>query len=224
MTSDAPVPSNGVPAPVSGSRLLGRLRAAIRLRHYSLRTERAYEQWVRRYVRFHGNRHPRELNAAHVTAFLSSLASDRNVAAATQNQALAAILFLYKEVLGLELPWLEGIARAKRPRRLPVVLTRQETAAVFERMQGTHALMARLMYGTGMRLMECLRLRVKDVELTRREVVVREPKGGRDRITVFPASLVEASPPTPCVIPSPPISWKRATTFAPSRSCWDTRT
>jgi integron integrase len=128
----------------------------------------------------------------HVTAFLSALATDRKVAASTQNQALSALLFLYKEVLAVELPWLDGVARAKRPRRLPVVLTRAEAHALLARMEGTHALMARLMYGTGMRLMECLQLRVKDVELERHEVVVRQGKGAKDRITMLPKSLVDA--------------------------------
>ena len=170
--------------------LLGQLRAQIRLRHYSLNTEQAYVHWVRRYLRFHGHRHPREMGAEALTSFLSSLAIGRGVAASTQNQALSALLLLYKEVLLVDLPWLEGIQRAKRPRRLPVVLTRGETRAILVRMEGTHGLMARLLYGTGMRLMECLRLRVKDVELERREIVVREGKGARDRMTVLPASLV----------------------------------
>ncbi|MGE0356207.1 MAG: integron integrase [Burkholderiales bacterium] len=171
--------------------LLGQLRLQVRLRHYSVRTEEAYLYWVRRYLRFHGRRHPREMGPAELKAFLSSLADGRGVAASTQNQALAALLFLYKEVLGADLPWLEGIRRAKRPRRLPVVLTREEARALLDCMEGTHALMARLLYGTGIRLRECLRLRVKDVELDRREVLVREGKGGGDRVTVLPSSLVE---------------------------------
>src|SRR5262249_53666325 len=125
--------------------------------------------WVRRYIRYHGHRHPRELGPSQVSAFLSSLATERKVAAATQNQALAALLFLYKEVLGMDLPWLGDIARAKRPRRLPVVLTHAEAHALLGHMEGVHGLMARLMYGTGMRLMECLQLRVKDVDLARHE-------------------------------------------------------
>ncbi|HRE14165.1 MAG TPA: integron integrase [Usitatibacteraceae bacterium] len=172
--------------------LLGQLRAQIRVRHYSLRTEEAYVHWTRRYLRFHAHRHPRELGADAMKAFLSSLAEGRGVAASTQNQALSALLFLYKEVLGMELPWLDGIKKAKRPRRLPVVLTRDEARALLDRMEGTHALMARLLYGTGMRLGECLQLRVKDVELERREVMIREGKGGRDRVTVLPSTLVGA--------------------------------
>jgi integron integrase len=176
------------PAP----RLLAALRERIRTLHYSLRTERAYEQWVRRFIRFHGMRHPRELGAPHVVAFLSSLANQRNVAASTQNQALAAVLFLYRQVLGMELPWMEEVDRAKRPKRLPVVLTRDEATRLLDAMSGIHQLMARLMYGTGMRITECLALRVKDVDLARREIVIRHGKGGRDRITMLPASLVDA--------------------------------
>lgn len=170
------------------------MREAIRTRHYSLRTEKAYCDWVRRYVRFHGLRHPGQLGGEHVAAFLSFLANDRHVSASTQNQALAAVLFLYREVLQQDLPWLEGVVRAKRPRRLPVVLTRAEVDALLAQMEGVHALMARLMYGTGMRLMECLRLRVKDIDIARREVIVRQGKGRKDRITMFPTSLREAVP------------------------------
>jgi integron integrase len=179
------------PAPLNPRTLLGQLKAQIRTRHYSLRTEEAYLYWTRQFLRFHDHRHPREMGPVEVRAFLTSLATERNVAASTQNQALSALLFLYKDVLGVELPWLEGIQRAKRPRRLPVVLTRQEAHALLARMEGTHALIARLLYGTGMRLRECLRLRVKDVELVRHEVAVREAKGGRDRLTVLPSSLAE---------------------------------
>src|SRR5665213_78490 len=191
MTNDAPSPANPSHGEAMESTLLQRLRDRIRYRHYSLRTEHAYGEWVRRYLRYHGRRHPRELGAEHVTAYLSSLATVRHVAASTQNQALAAILFLYREVLGIDLPWMQGIARAKKPRRLPVVLTRLEVQALLASMQGTHALMAKLMYGTGMRLMECLGLRVKDIELARHEVMVRQGKGGKDRVTMLPVSLVE---------------------------------
>ena len=170
--------------------LLGQVKAQIRVRHYSLRTEEAYVHWTRRYLRFNKHRHPRELGAEELKSFLSSLADGGGVAASTQNQALSALLFLYKEVLGLELPWLDGIRRAKRPRRLPVVLTREEARQLLARMDGTHALMARLLYGTGMRLGECLQLRVKDVDLVRREIVIREGKGARDRVTVLPSTLV----------------------------------
>jgi integron integrase len=149
----------------------------------------AYAYWVRRYVRHHGGRHPRELGPEDLKEFLSALAERHQVAASTQNQALAALLFLYKEVLGMQLPWLDGIRKAKRPRRLPVVLTREEVRSLLARMEGTHALMARLLYGTGMRLREMIKLRVKDVELSRLEIVIREAKGGKDRMTVFPSTL-----------------------------------
>src|SRR5512134_1043840 len=171
--------------------LLQAVRESVRARHYSLRTERAYILWVRRFVLFHGRRSPRELGAADVTAFLSSLATRGHVAASTQNQALAAILFLYREVLGLDLPWLGEIVRAKRPRRIPTVLTVGEVERLLARMRGVTALMARLMYGSGLRISECLALRVKDVDLERREVVVRAGKGGKDRMTMLPGSLVE---------------------------------
>jgi integron integrase len=171
--------------------LLDAVRDAIRIRHYSLRTERAYVLWIRRYVAFHRRRHPGELGAEHVTSFLSSLANVGNVAAATQNQALAALLFLYRDVLGVELPWLDNVVRAKKPRRLPTVLTQSEVRRLLDTIEGLHGLMARLMYGTGMRISECLALRVKDLDLTRREIVVREGKGGRDRVTMLPAALVD---------------------------------
>ncbi len=179
------------PAKPDPRTLLGQLKAQIRVRHYSLRTEQAYVYWTRRYLRYHHHRHPRELGAEQLKAFLSSLVSEGNVAASTQNQALSALLFLYKSVLDLDLPWLDGIQKAKRPRRLPVVLTREESRALLARMEGTHELMARLLYGTGMRLRECLRLRVKDVDLDRREVLIREGKGARDRVTVLPSVLVD---------------------------------
>lgn len=173
-------------------RLLDQLRDRIRLKHYSLRTERAYAQWVRRYIYFHGKRHPAEMGRAEVEAFLTSLAVDRNVAASTQTQALSALLFLYKEVLGLELPWLSEVTRAKRPARLPTVLTRDEVNQVFKHVDDPLMdLIVRLLYGSGMRLLEGLRLRVKDVDFERREITVREGKGGKDRVTVLPGSLVE---------------------------------
>ena len=171
--------------------VLQALRDRIRFRHYSLRTERAYLDWARRFIAFHGRRHPREMGAAEVTAFLASLANEGRVAASTQNQAQAAILFLYKETLGIELPWLDGVPRAKRSPKLPTVLTRAEISRLLEQMSGVEGLIARMQYGTGVRLMECLRLRVKDVELERREIVVREGKGGKDRMTMLPASLVD---------------------------------
>ena len=176
----------------SEPRLLDRLRGAIQRRHYSRRTEEAYVHWTRRYIYFHGKRHPSELGEAAVTAFLNHLASDRKVAASTQNQALSALLFLYKEALGMELDWLDGLVRAKRPQRLPVVLTKSEVGNLLQGLDGTPRLMAELLYGTGMRLMECLRLRVKDVDFGYRQVLIRDGKGEKDRITMLPQSLVES--------------------------------
>ena len=173
-------------------RLLDRVREKIRLKHYSIRTEQAYTDWIRRFVLFHGKRHPRELGALEVEQFLSHLASVRNVAAPTQNQAKSALLFLYKEVLGSALPWLDDIESARTPSRLPVVLTRAEVAQILGKLAGIHALVGRLLYGTGMRLLEGLRLRVKDIEFARREIVVRDGKGAKDRITMLPSGLAPA--------------------------------
>ncbi len=177
--------------PPPGPRLLDTVRAAIRTRHFSRRTEKAYVAWIRRYVLHHGKRHPRELGAAEVSAFLSHLAVDRAVSASTQNQALAALLFLYREVLGVDLPWLDDLVRAKKPARLPTVLTRGEVAAVLANLNGVAWLVAALLYGSGLRLLEALRLRVKDVDLERREVTVRDGKGGRDRVSMLPNTLLE---------------------------------
>lgn len=178
-------PSPG-PAP---PRLLDQLRNRIRVKHYSLRTEKVYVDWARRYIVFHARRHPRDLGAAHVEAFLSYLAVTRHVSASTQNQAKAALLFLYKEVL-VELPWLDEIVQAKVSRRLPVVLTTRETKALLDGLHGTQWLVASLLYGTGMRVLEGLRLRVKDVDFERRAIVVREGKGGKDRVTLLPENLI----------------------------------
>ena len=167
-------------------KLLDRLRDKIRLKHYSIRTEEAYAQWVKRFILFHGKRHPRELGGPEVEAFLSHLATEGKVAASTQNQARSAILFLYKEVLETELPWLSNVEQARKPRRLPVVLTEEEVRALLGQLQGLHWLVASLMYGAGLRLMEALRLRVKDVDFRRREIVVREGKGFKDRVTMLP--------------------------------------
>ena len=186
-----PQPPRFRPAPPPPApRLLDEMRERIRLRHYSLRTERTYTRWVARFIRHQGMRHPREMHAGHVTDFLSSLANRGNVAAATQNQALAAILFLYREVLGMQLDWMDEVVRAKRPKRLPTVLHRDEVKAILDRMEGLHALVARLMYGTGMRVTECISLRIKDVDLARRQITVRQGKGGRDRVTMVPESLI----------------------------------
>jgi integron integrase len=190
--SDSAATASAALQPVSPapSPLLERVREAIRLRHYRLGTERAYVYWIRRYILFHGKRHPAAMGADEITSFLSHLANEDNVAAATQSQALAALLFLYGAVLGMELPWLDQIVRAKRPRRLPTVLDKSEVQRVLGRMQGEHALMAQLMYGTGMRIGECVALRVKDVHLERREIIVRDGKGGKDRVTMLPERLL----------------------------------
>ena len=157
-----------------------------------MRTESAYVDWIRRFIVFHGKRHPRELGAAEVTAFLSHLAVERSVAAATQGQAKSALLFLYRSVLGLQLPWLDDIVAAKPTRRLPVVLTPLEVRTLLAEMSGSTGLLASLLYGSGMRLLEGLRLRVKDVEFTRREIVVRDGKDAKDRVTVLPENLIPA--------------------------------
>ena len=170
-------------------RLLTRVRDRIRYKHYSIRTEQAYVDWIKRFIYFHDKRHPSELGVAEVEAFLTDLAVSRHVAAATQNQAKSAILFLYKEVIGADLPWLSGIESAKRPARLPTVLTTAEVRRVLRRLRGTHGLIGRLLYGSGMRIMEALRLRVKDIDFSRREIVVRDGKGGKDRITMLPNGL-----------------------------------
>ena len=170
--------------------LLNELRAALRMRHYSLRTEESYVQWARRFVAFHGRRHPLELGAREVSAFLSDLATERHVSPSTQNQAKAAILFLYRDVLDHDLPWLNEIVQAKRPPRLPVVLTQVEITRLLESMKSVTGLIAALLYGTGMRLLEGLRLRVKDIDIARRQIIVREGKGAKDRVTVLPENLV----------------------------------
>jgi integron integrase len=174
----------------SSPRLLDQVRGKIRLKHYSLRTEQTYVDWIKRFIHFHGKRHPRELGAAEVEAFLTHLAVVGKVAASTQNQAKSALLFLYREVLGTELPWLDNVDQAKAPKRLPVVLTQAEVHDLLTRLHGTHWLVASLLYGTGMRLMEGLRLRVKDVEFSRHEILVREGKGFKDRVTMLPTALV----------------------------------
>jgi len=170
-------------------KLLERVRAAIRARHYSRRTELAYVSWIRRFIVASGKRDPLDMGATEITAFLTSLAVDRRVAPSTQNQALSAILFLYREVLALELPWLEDVVRAKQPHHIPVVLSRAEVRAVLGRMTGTPAVMAALLYGSGLRLLECCRLRVQDVDFARYEIVVRGGKGARDRRTMLPARI-----------------------------------
>ena len=174
----------------TGPRLLDQVRARIRFKHYSLRTEQAYVDWIKRFIRFHGNRHPSELSASDVEEFLTHLASELKVAASTQNQAQSALLFLYRQVLVRELPWLDGVVRAKAPTRLPTVLTRSEAARLLNGFGGNHRLLAELLYGTGMRILEAVRLRVKDMDLERREIVVRDGKGAKDRVTMLPDRLV----------------------------------
>ena len=172
-------------------RLLDQIRARCRLRHYSIRTERAYVSWARRFILANGRRHPRDMGVAEVEAFLSTLATRDDVAASTQNQALSALLFLYREVLGMELPWMESVVRAKRPQKVPVVLSHDEVARLLAVLDGQPWLMAALLYGAGIRLMECVRLRVQDVDFGRREILVRNGKGGKDRRVPLPQRLHE---------------------------------
>ena len=170
-------------------KLLDQVRDRIRAKHYSIRTEKLYVQWIKRFILFHGKRHPLEMGAMEVEAFLTHLAVEGHVSASTQNQALSALLFLYKDVLLVDLPWLDNVVRAKQPQRLPSVLTRTEVGAVLTRMSGVYGLMANLLYGTGMRLMECVRLRVQDVDFERGEILIRDGTGAKDRITLLPQSL-----------------------------------
>jgi len=178
-------------AQAANPRLLEQVRTAIRRRHYSYRTEQAYIHWIKRFIYFHGVRHPFEMGEAEVTAFLNSLVGGRGVAAATQNQALSSILFLYKEVLGRPLDWLDGLTRAKRPARVPTVLTSAEVQGLLASLDGMKWLMASLLYGAGLRLRECLQLRVKDIDFEYRQIIVCDGKGGRDRVTMLPAAVVE---------------------------------
>jgi len=171
-------------------RLLDQVRGKIRLKHYSIRTEQAYLDWIKRFICHFGKRHPNEMGASEVEVFLTWLAVEGKVAASTQNQAKSALLFLYREVLGADLPWLENVEQAKTPKRLPVVLTQAEVQTLLSGLSGTHWLVASLLYGAGMRLMEALRLRVKDVELSRKEILIRDGKGAKDRVTMLPAALV----------------------------------
>ena len=181
-----------MPAPTARPpKLLDRLRHACRVRHFSLRTEDAYAAWAERFIRFHGIRHPETMAEPEVNAFLTHLAVDRNVAASTQNQALAALLFLYEYVLDRPLDRVVGVVRANRPKRLPVVLTRGEVRRVLDELDGTYRLIAELLYGSGLRLIECLRLRVKDLDFERGEITVREGKGNKDRVTMLPAAVRE---------------------------------
>lgn len=184
----AQVPPRGGRTP----RLLDQVRDCCRVRHYSIRTERAYVGWIRRYILANDKRHPRDMGGVEVTAFLTWLATHGRVAASTQNQALSALLFLYRVVLSIELPWMDDVVRAKRPARVPVVLSREEVHRVLAALEGTYWLMAGLLYGSGMRLMECLRLRVKDVDFARNEITVRQSKGSKDRRVPLPGTLCDA--------------------------------
>ncbi|MEO6925613.1 MAG: integron integrase [Rhodanobacter sp.] len=177
----------GTPSP----RLLDEVRRVLRLKHYSVRTEAVYVQWIRRFIMANDKRHPRDMGEIEVEGFLSHLAVEGKVAASTQNQALSALLFLYKQVLGLELAWIDGVVRAKRSLHVPTVLSREEIVNVLGRMDGRPWLLASLLYGTGMRLMEGLRLRIKDVDFGRKEITVRDGKGGKDRRTMLPQTLIE---------------------------------
>jgi integron integrase len=185
-------PSLPAPTPVSKPKLLDQVRDAIRLRHYSIRTEQVYTNWIKRFILFHHKRHPAEMAEPEVTEFLTYLARVGNVAASTQNQALSALLFLYKEVLKLEIGWLGNVERAKRPPKLPVVLSVAEVRRIFARLRGMEKLMAGLLYGSGLRLMECVRLRVKDIDFAYAQITVRDGKGGKDRVSMLPVNLTGA--------------------------------
>ena len=186
------------PAPMASApssakpKLLDQVRQAIRTRHYSYMTEKAYVGWIKRFIFFHNKRHPAQMAEAEIAQFLSSLACDSHVSASTQNQALNALLFLYHEVLGKEIGYIAGVIRAKRPSRLPVVLTRQEVKTVLSLLCGTDWIMATLLYGAGLRLMECMRLRVKDIDFSCNQITVRSGRGDKDRPTMLPTSVKES--------------------------------
>ncbi len=188
MTADNGNP--GMAAATPKPRLLQQVRDSIRRKHYSPRTEESYLHWIRRFVYFHGKRHPAELGEAGVTAFLNHLARDRKVAATTQNQALSALLFLYREVMGQPLAWLDDVDRAKRPVRTPTVLTRAEVSSILDQLNGARWIMAGLLYGAGLRLRECLKLRVKDVDFGYGQIIVRDGKGAKDRVTMLPGAVI----------------------------------
>lgn len=182
--------------PLQSARLLDQVRERIRYMHYSLKTEKAYIYWIRFFIRWSaaqgGMRHPRDMGNREVEAFLSMMANERKVSASTHNQALSALLFLYREVLGVDLPWLDNIGRPQQTKRIPSVLTEEEVASLLAQMDGITALLAKLLYGTGMRLMEGMRLRIKDVDFDRNAIVVREAKGNKDRVVMLPRSLAPA--------------------------------
>lgn len=172
-------------------RLLDQVRDKIRVKHYSIRTEKAYIQWIKSYIHFHGLQHPKELDAEHIEAYLTHLAVNRKVSASTQNQALSALLFLYKQVLEIELPYLEGVTRAKKSERIPVVFSPDEAQRVLSHLQPPYTLMGKLLYGSGLRLMECIRLRVKDIDFSYHQIIVRDGKGAKDRVTLLPEQVLE---------------------------------
>lgn len=172
--------------------LLEAVRNKIRVKHYSIRTEKSYTQWIKSYIHFHSMQHPRELGAEHIETYLTYLAVDRHVSASTQNQALSALLFLYKQVLEVELPYLDGVTRAKNSTRVPVVFTTDEASSVIRNLQPPYSLMAKLLYGSGLRLMECVRLRVKDIDFEYKTITVRDGKGRKDRVTLLPDLAVES--------------------------------
>jgi integron integrase len=184
-TQDLPAPPSARP------KLLDQVRDAIRRRHYSYRTEETYIHWIKRFIYFHQKRHPNDMGEAEVTAFLNHLARERKVASSTQNQALSAVVFLYKEALGRPLGWLEGLEWARRPARVPTVLTVGEVQRLLAHMEGTKWIMASLLYGAGLRLRECLKLRVKDTDFEYRQIIVRDGKGAKDRVTVLPEAVIE---------------------------------
>src|SRR3989440_3501626 len=171
-------------------KLLDRVRWRLRVKHYSIRTEQAYVDWIRRFILFHHKRHPNEMREPEITQFLTHLAVQKNVAASTQNQALSALLFLYQQVLERKLDFIAGVERVRRPPKLPVVFTRAEASAILAHLKGDYRLMAHLLYGSGLRLLECLRLRVKDIDFGYRQITVREGKGLRERVTILPDRLI----------------------------------
>ena len=185
------LPENDLSVTAKRRGLMDEVQRRLRVNHYSLRTETAYLGWIRRFIEANGRRHPKSLGGPEVEAFLSRLAVDGGVASSTQNQALSALLFLYRDVLAIELPWMESVVRAKRARKLPVVLSRSEVQRLLAQLEGRSWLLASLLYGAGLRLLEVLRLRVKDVDFDRGEITVRDGKGAKDRLTVLPLALVQ---------------------------------
>ncbi|HAV76675.1 MAG TPA: integron integrase [Anaerolineae bacterium] len=194
ITKNVPVPSKfpeqGRQSPTTGKKLLDQVSDAIRLKHYSYRTEQTYKEWIKRYILFHNKRHPKDMRVQEIQDFLSHLAAEKNVAASTQNQALSAILFLYRHVLQIEIEFPTDIVRAQKSKTLPTVLTHQEAIAVIGKMNGTPQLMTKILYGSGLRIKECLRLRVKDMDFGNRQIIVRDGKGEDDRFTILPDSLI----------------------------------